>query len=66
MREANATTVKLSLRSRNYVNVAKLARSLTTMGGGHIRAAGAKILSPLQEVMEQLPVAITQAIETEA
>ena len=66
VREANATTVKLSLRSRTYVNVANLARSLTTMGGGHVRAAGAKILSPLDEVMSQLPDAITKAIETEA
>jgi len=66
VREANSTTVKLSLRSRSYVNVADLARSLTTMGGGHVRAAGAKILSPLSEVMEQLPLAITKAIETEA
>ena len=66
VREANSSTVKLSLRSRSYVNVANLARSLTTMGGGHIRAAGAKILSPLDEVMSLLPEAITTAIETEA
>ncbi len=66
VREANATTVKLSLRSRKYVNVANLARSLTTMGGGHIRAAGAKILSPLHEVMDEIPGAIAKAIETEA
>ena len=66
VREANASTVKLSLRSRSYVNVANLARSLTTMGGGHVRAAGAKIIAPLDEVMSQLPAALTHAIENEA
>jgi len=66
VREAGSSTVKLSLRSRSYVNVANLARSLTTMGGGHVRAAGAKILESLDDVMEHLPAAITAAVEAEA
>lgn len=53
--------VKLSLRSRSRVDVAALARQLTSGGGGHPRAAGASLLQALEEVLGWLPSALEQA-----
>ena len=64
VREVSSSVVKLSLRSRSYVDVASLARSMTTMGGGHVRAAGAKFLEPLDTVMERLATALPATIES--
>lgn len=47
--------IKLSLRSRGQVDVAKLARALSPGGGGHARAAGAMLFAPLDQVRAELP-----------
>lgn len=44
-----ATTVKFSLRSRDYVNVAQLAAPLG--GGGHAKAAGVTLQLPTEEAI---------------
>jgi len=41
IREERDGSLKVSLRSKNYVNVAKIAESFG--GGGHIRAAGCRV-----------------------
>lgn len=41
IREESDGSLKISLRSKNYVDVAKIAESLG--GGGHIRSAGCKV-----------------------
>jgi len=41
IREEDDGSFKISLRSKNYVNVAKIAQSFG--GGGHIRAAGCRV-----------------------
>jgi len=64
VREVGSDVVKLSLRSRSYVDVASLARSMTTMGGGHVRAAGAKFLESLDQVMDRLKTALPATIES--
>jgi phosphoesterase RecJ-like protein len=64
VREVGSDVVKLSLRSRSYVDVASLARSMTTMGGGHVRAAGAKFLESLDQVMDRLKTALPATIKS--
>ena len=66
VREAGAETVRLSLRSRSRVNVAEVARSLTPMGGGHVRAAGAKVLESLDVLMKRLPDVLAAAYHAES
>ena len=43
IREESDSSLKVSLRSKNYVNVAKIAESFG--GGGHIRAAGCRVVN---------------------
>ena len=47
--------VKLSLRSRSWVDVCALASSLDPSGGGHIRAAGVVLADSLSTLWESLP-----------
>lgn len=54
--------VKLSLRSRGGVNVARVARALHPSGGGHFRAAGVVLEEPLEGVLERVQCALTQAL----
>jgi phosphoesterase RecJ-like protein len=61
--EANAGTVKLSLRSRKIVDVAALAQAMTPHGGGHARAAGARISKPLAEALPLIMDHLTAAAE---
>ncbi len=42
--------VKISFRSKGLVNVAQFARSLTSHGGGHIRAAGCTMEGSLSDI----------------
>ncbi len=56
--------IRLSFRSKpgpNAVNVAKLAQRFG--GGGHARAAGAKVYAPLEQVVEQVSQAATEAVD---
>lgn len=49
-REVSSKEVKISLRSRKWVNVAEIAASFG--GGGHERAAGATLALPLSEAID--------------
>ena len=57
--------VKISLRSRADINVAQLAKSLQSDGGGHVRAAGAMLRKPLSEVMQLIPLRLEEAINNQ-
>lgn len=51
---------KLSLRSKNYVDVSKIA--MENGGGGHVRAAGADVRGKLEDIIERLLKRIEQDI----
>lgn len=52
LKEQEPRVFKVSLRSKQSVNVAHIAQAFG--GGGHLRAAGGTIHGPLEEVKEQL------------
>ena len=52
---------KISLRSKNYADVNKLAG--TFGGGGHVRAAGCMLFGDLEEVIDRLSYAVSQYLE---
>lgn len=52
--------VKVSLRSKNYVNVSKIAQSFN--GGGHIRAAGCTIYDTVENAKEKILQAVLKEI----
>lgn len=54
-------SVKVSLRSAGLVNVAEVAQRFG--GGGHVRAAGCRLSSPLEEAIGQVVGAIREAME---
>lgn len=54
--------VKLSLRSRGKVDVARLAQVLHPSGGGHERAAGVLLKKTLAETRELLPRVLGEAV----
>ena len=51
---------KVSLRSKNYVDVSKIA--VENGGGGHVRAAGAEIHGELNDIINKLLNRIKQDI----
>jgi len=59
-REGGGT--KLSLRSRQHVDVSKVARGLHPGGGGHVRAAGVSLAEPLTAVLARLPEVLCSAV----
>ena len=59
--EKNAALVKLSLRSRQRVDVARLAHRLCDGGGGHPRAAGVMIPESLSGLLGWRPSALCEA-----
>lgn len=52
--------IKVSLRSKNRVNVSKIAASFE--GGGHKRAAGCNIKGTMEEVKENIFAAVRKAL----
>lgn len=60
-KELKPQLVKVSLRSKSYLDVNKLAQIFN--GGGHPRASGCTINGHLDQVMEQVMAAALQAIE---
>lgn len=54
--------VKLSLRSRAAVDVAAIARGLSTGGGGHARAAGCVIDGTVDQVIAQVGPVLAAAV----
>ena len=59
--EVDYKKYKISLRSKNYADVNKLAG--TFGGGGHIRAAGCMLFGDLEEVIDILSYAVSQYLE---
>jgi phosphoesterase RecJ-like protein len=59
-REVDAGTCKVSLRSKNRVDVAKLAERFG--GGGHQKAAGATVSAGLAETKEKVLKAVAEAV----
>jgi len=55
--------VKISLRSRSSLNVAALAQSIQSDGGGHVRAAGAMLRKTLADAMETVPTYLEKALK---
>ncbi len=52
---------KISLRSKNYADVNKIAG--TYGGGGHIRAAGCMLFGEVEEVLDKLSYTVSQYLE---
>ena len=52
---------KISLRSKNYADVNKIAG--TFGGGGHIRAAGCMLFGDLEEIIDRLSYTVSQYLE---
>lgn len=60
-REIDDQTIRVSLRSRNWVDVGKLAQSFG--GGGHARAAGCTIIGDSNQVEQRVLGAIATLLE---
>ncbi len=52
---------KISLRSKNYADVNKIAA--TYGGGGHVRAAGCMLFGELEDVIDRLSYTVSQYLE---
>ena len=63
LKEKKENEVKVSLRSKNYVDVSKLAQSFN--GGGHIRAAGCTIYSSIEDAKKKIVEAVVKAVQGE-
>lgn len=59
--EVNHRQYKVSLRSKTYADVNKLAGIFG--GGGHVRAAGCMLFGELEEVIDRLSYAVSQYLE---
>ncbi|MDY6037409.1 MAG: bifunctional oligoribonuclease/PAP phosphatase NrnA [Eubacterium sp.] len=60
IKEYEKDTIKLSMRSKQYVDVAKICR--TFGGGGHQRAAGATVYCSLSEAVSQVIEALSREL----
>jgi bifunctional oligoribonuclease and PAP phosphatase NrnA len=60
--ERGPSTVKLSLRSRGRVDVARVARTLHSSGGGHQKAAGVTLDEALVDVRARVPGVVLDAL----
>jgi phosphoesterase RecJ-like protein len=60
-KENGTKSVKVSMRSAGRVDVAKVAQHFG--GGGHVRAAGARLTVPLAEAIEQVIAQLRLALE---
>lgn len=60
LRQDDDDTYKVSLRSGSYVNVSDVC--MIYGGGGHPRAAGAKIKGNLDQVKEKIVKSVTDAL----
>lgn len=59
-REVEGGLIKISLRSKDFVDVAAIARSMG--GGGHSRAAGVRIRASIDEAKKRIKSAIEEAL----
>lgn len=62
LKEAEDGSIKVSMRSKEALNVAEIAKSLG--GGGHIRAAGCTLTCSLSEAYDQLRNRLTDGLES--
>ncbi len=60
--EKEPNSWKMSFRSRNNHNVAKLAQSLTSSGGGHAQAAGCSLTGPRDKVLGDCHTALKKLL----
>ena len=60
LKEKDETTTKVSMRSKSYADVAKIAATLG--GGGHVRAAGATINKPVCQAMELMKTKLIESL----
>lgn len=60
LKEKKENEVKISLRSKNYVNVSKIAQSFN--GGGHVRAAGCTIYDSVENAKVKILEAVLKEI----
>ena len=60
IKEKKENEVKISLRSKNYVNVSEIAK--TFGGGGHIRAAGCTIYDSVENAKEKVLQEVLKSI----
>ena len=60
LKEKKENEVKVSLRSKNYVNVSKIAQGFN--GGGHIRAAGCTIYDTVENAKKKILEAVLKEI----
>ena len=63
LKEKKENEVKVSLRSKSYIDVSKIAQSFG--GGGHIRAAGCTIYSSIEEAKKQIVDAVVKVVQGE-
>lgn len=61
LKEKKENEIKVSLRSKTYVDVSKIAQSFG--GGGHIRAAGCTIYSNIEDAKKQLVDAVVKVVQ---
>jgi phosphoesterase RecJ-like protein len=64
--ENDDETVKFSLRSRCNVNLAEIARALSPLGGGHLRASGATKTCTLDEAEQEVVDLLSKQLEVTA
>ena len=63
LKEKKENEVKVSLRSKSYIDVSKIAQSFG--GGGHIRAAGCTIYSSIEDAKKQIVDAVVKVVQGE-
>ena len=61
MLEIKKGQCKISLRSKTYADVNKIAG--TYGGGGHVRAAGCMLFGDLEDVLDRLSYTVSQYLE---
>ena len=61
MKETDDGRIKVSMRSKKYVDVAEIAAEFS--GGGHVRAAGCTFYCGLTEAFDKLKEKITDSLE---
>lgn len=64
IKEKKENEVKVSLRSKSYVDVSKIAQSFG--GGGHVRAAGCTIYDSVENTKKRVLEAVLKSIQGDA
>lgn len=63
LKEKKENEVKVSLRSKSYIDVSKIAQGFG--GGGHIKAAGCTIYSSIEDAKKQIVDAVIRVVQGE-